>query len=222
MKIVECVQYSPEWWSARRGIPTASNFSRILTPKTLKPSTSATGYIAELVADMVSQNPPFFTERQGHTEAMRNGANMEPEARRFFTLETGYTVRQVGFITTDDGRFGASPDGLVIGDGGEVVGGLELKCPEPKTQAEYLMDGGLPGEYRPQVQGGLLVSDLPRWWFMSYALPLRPLLIVVEPDEYGKALRAALDEFDGRYRAALDMILDQKGVSSACADPPVR
>src|SRR5262245_2947730 len=46
VKIIECKQYTPEWWEARRGIPTASNFDKILTPKTEKASAQQADYLA--------------------------------------------------------------------------------------------------------------------------------------------------------------------------------
>ena len=38
MKVIQCTQGTPDWFEARRGIPTASRFDMILTPKTGKPS----------------------------------------------------------------------------------------------------------------------------------------------------------------------------------------
>ena len=206
-RVYDCIQYSPEWWQLRRGIPTASNFGRILTPKTQKLSSQADDYICELIADQVQLNPPFFTERNGHTAAMRNGINCEPEARRFYEMEVGLDVRQVGFVTTEDGRFGFSPDGLV----GEE-GGLELKCPEAKTQARYLIDATLPDEYRAQVHGPLALAlidpTMPfKWWdFMSYCPGLADLTIRVEPDDYTKKLAEALEVFYARYQSLLERL----------------
>lgn len=200
MKIYNFPQYSPEWWEVRRGVPTASNFGRILTAKTMKPSSQADAYICELIGDRCSLNPPFFTERNGHTVAMRNGINCEPEARDWYQFDTGLEVRQVGFISTEDGRFGFSPDGIV-GD----EGGLELKCPELKTHAGYLINGGLPTEYKAQCHGPLALamidSTMPfKWWdFMSYAPGLEPLRIRVEPNDFTAKLAEALEKFHKRY-----------------------
>jgi len=197
MKIIDCEQYSVEWWQAKKGVPSASNFDRILTAKTGKASAQAEDYIAELIADLHTDLLPERAELAG-TRAMRNGLELEPEARRWYALVRDVDVQRVGFCVTDDGRFGCSPDGLV-GD----EGGLELKCPLGKTQVKYLRAGTLPDEYRPQVHGALIVSGRPWWDFLSYCPGLPPLLIRVRPDDYTERLRQALESFWADYKTAL-------------------
>jgi hypothetical protein len=204
MKILEGSQGTPEWWEAKKGIPSASNFDRILTAKTLKPSAQQDDFICELIADTICQLPNYFTE-QGkpvNSYAIQAGIDREPAARRWFELEANLTVRQVMLCKSDDERFACSPDGLVTHDG-QIVGGLELKCPLPKTHVQYLMGNGLPAEYRAQVHGSLIVTGLPLWFFMSYTPPLPPLLVKVEPDDFTMKLREELDRFYIKYQQAL-------------------
>lgn len=189
-----CLQYSDEWWNLRRGIPTASSFDRILTAKTMKPSSQQADYIAELIADLANPDPAF-TAHQPQTRDMANGTNMEPEARRWYSMATDQDVQQVGFVVSACGRFGCSPDGLI----GET-GGLELKCPTLKTQVRYLQSGELPAEYRAQVHGCLIVTGREWWDFASYAPGLKPLLVRVVPDEFTEALRRELERFHERYQ----------------------
>jgi exodeoxyribonuclease (lambda-induced) len=49
--------------------------------------------------------------------AMKTGQVQEPHARMAYEALTGNLVQEVGFITTDDGLFGLSPDGLIDTDG---------------------------------------------------------------------------------------------------------
>lgn len=198
MKIVKCEQYSPEWWEARRGIPTASAFDRIITP-TGKLSAQADDYINELIGERVCLTPNFFADNP-MSAAMANGRDCEPQARSWYELEHA-EVERVGFIMTDDERFGCSPDGLVGSDGC-----LELKCPKLKTQVKYLLAGGLPPEYKPQVHGQLIVTG--RSWvdFVSYAPGLDKLLVRVTPDAYTKEVKVALEVFYEKYRAAWERI----------------
>jgi hypothetical protein len=198
MIVVHCQQASDEWWEHKRAVPSASNFHRIVT-STGKLSKQSDGYIAELIAEVASFNPKFFTTRG--TEAMRNGQTTEPEARRFYEMERGVDVEQVGVCFSDDERFCCSPDGLV-----EPDGGLELKCPSLPVMAEYLMDNRLPLEHKAQVHGCLIVTGRAWWDYLAYAPGLKPLLIRVEPDEYTETLRVALDDFWERLQDARALI----------------
>jgi hypothetical protein len=205
MKTHMMLQYSPEWWEIRRGVPTASQFDKILTP-TGKLSSQATAYIDELIADRFVLNPNFMTERP-MTRAMANGTDMEPEARRWYAMEhPERRVVQVGFCVTDDGRFGCSPDALVGDDGV-----LELKCPLGKTHVGYLREGLLPADYRPQCHGHLIVTGRPWVDFVSYAPGLPPFSIRVTADSYTEKLRSALDVFWEQYQATLTALLKPKG-----------
>lgn len=201
MRIIDCVQGTPEWFEARRGIPSASNFSRILTPKTLKPAAAAEDYVHELVAESIRLDPPYFTERP-QSRAMQHGTDCEPEARRWLEMDLNLEVRQVGFCVTDDGRFGCSPDGLIGDDSG-----VEIKCPQPKTHVSYLLNGVLPDEYRLQVAGAMLVTGRKSWLFVSYCAGFAPFKVVVTPDETTVKLAEALEQFWSRYAAAKRAVL---------------
>lgn len=200
MKTFRFPQYSEDWWRVRKGVPTASNFGKVFTAKTMKPSASQDDYIAELIADRVDPTPPEFVVQYTNPEMM-HGLETEGEARAFYAMDRDVEVEEVGFCLTDDGRFGCSPDGLVGEDGG-----LELKCPQLKTQVKYLLAGTLPDEYRGQVHGSLIVTGRAWWDFLSYAPGLPPLLLRVTRDEYTDALEAALEPFWVRYQQAWETI----------------
>lgn len=191
MKIIECQQGTPEWFEARRGIPSASNFHKILTAKTGKLSAAADDYAIQLIAERIRFDPPYMAGPAN--AAMRHGIECEPEARSYYEFQKSVTVREVGFCVSDCGRFGCSPDGLVDDDGG-----LELKCVQPATQVAYLLDGGLPAEYRTQVHGELIVTGRQWWDFLSYCVGFPPLLVRVVPDDYTKLLADALEHFANR------------------------
>lgn len=211
MKIVTEQQYTPEFWAARRGIPTASCASKVFTSQG-KPSKSQTGYIAALIGQEYDLG--YGQHDEFATKAMRMGHYMEPEARAFYSLERDCDVQQVGFITTDDGRFGCSPDGLV----GENRG-LELKNPQHATQVEYLLAGKVPAVYIPQVHWSLIVTGLEAWDFLSYAIGLPPLLIEVRPNEYTEAMRKEMERFYGKLQAARDRIHEMAAKESINPEP---
>jgi hypothetical protein len=198
VKIYDVQQGTPEWFELRLGVPTASQFHRILTPKTLKIAAASDEYIHELVADHFRSEPAPSVPMN---HAMEHGIQTEAEARRWYAMETDCDVTQVGFITNEEGTLGCSPDGLVGADGG-----LELKCPQPNTQVRYLLEGGLPPEYRCQVHGSLIVTGRHWWDFLSYCQGLPPLLVRVKPDLFTDALNHALTQFLERYQLALARI----------------
>ena len=198
MKIYDCVQGSPEWHKLRCGVPSASNFDRIVTPKTGQLSKGADDYICELIA---GRNADSWPESYV-SPAMQNGIDMEPEARAWFAMNTDCEVRKVGWCTTDDGLLGCSPDGL-IADSKGVRGGLEIKYPTPKIHVKYMLSGEMPAEYKPQVYGSLVVCDLEFWTFLSYSTQYRPLIYIVIHDDYAKKVRDALAEFKSLYQLAL-------------------
>jgi hypothetical protein len=201
MKIHYMPQYSPEWYEARRGIPTASAFDRIITAKTQKPAAGAESYINELIADSIRLDPTCFTERP-MSSAMKHGTDCEPEARRFYEMDRGATVQLVGFCLNDEDTAGCSPDFLVGEDG---VG--ELKCPQPKQHVEYLRAGVLPDEYRAQCHGHLIVTGRAYCDFLAYCPAFPPLLVRVVPDDFTEKLRGILKEFCDRYAAAKAQVM---------------
>lgn len=201
MLFFDLKQGEEEWAKARLGIPTASNFGRIMTPAKMQLSKQADKYIADLIGEKMS---PYMPERVENysSRAMEWGQQTEEEARRFYAMERNCVVSNGGFCTTDDGRLGSSPDGLVGDDGC-----LEIKCPESGTHVQYLLDGGVPDEYKPQVHGHLIVTG--RAWcdFLSYSIGLPPLLVRVEPDLYTMKLSEMLyNEFLPRYETLMKKI----------------
>ncbi len=195
MKIYkDIVQGSDEWLAIRKGRPTASRFSDIITATGL-PSKSVEPYIRELIAECFC---PDFSAWAGSIYTDR-GVAMEPEAREAFSKETGLMVEQVGFVLSDDGVCGCSPDSLIEGH----KAGLEIKCPTPKAHVGYVLDGVLPSDYRQQVHGSMAITGLKEWHFWSYFPGMKPLHLIVKRDGYTDKVEAALADFIIRYKAAM-------------------
>ena len=205
MKIHNVQQGSVEWCQLRAGIPTASEFGSMFTPA-LKVRTGAMvdSYVAKKVAEFWLGGPLV----QFNTFDMDQGRILEEEARPFFELETGCKIEQVGFITSDDGFAGCSPDGLFSG---QKVG-LEIKCPRPETHVKYIAAGELPDDYAPQVHGSMFVTGFDRWAFMSYCRRFPALKIYVERDEkiIGQ-IREGLNLFKEKFDALVADLVDRNG-----------
>lgn len=187
LSLNDLVQGSPEWQDARRGIPTASGFDKIVTTKG-EPSKQAQKYLWKLAGERVSG----FSEETYQNATMQRGIDTEAEARAFYELTNSVTVQTVGICYPDKKkRYACSPDGLVGEDGG-----LEIKVPLIATHVGYLLDGTFPMDYFQQVQGNLLVTGRKWWDFLSYQSGLKPLLIRVKRDEtFIKALTIELEVF---------------------------
>ena len=185
MKIIDVEQGSQEWFQARAGIPSASNFDKIVTSKG-EPSKQAQKYMYRLAGERITGMP----EETYQNTAMARGVEMEGEARSYYELTTGQTVEQVGFCVADCGA-GCSPDGLV-GDEGLI----EIKCPSMAVHVGYLLDNKVPTDYFQQTQGQLFVTG--RKWldFISYYPLMRPLVVRIERDEvFIKKLESELKKF---------------------------
>lgn len=201
-------QGSHEWYQVRLGIPTASRCSEILTPKTLKLSTQSRGYMAELIAERYTGKPAD----EGNSQWMQRGTELESQARAAYARQTGWTVQTVGFISLDDGSFGASCDGLV-GDDGLV----EIKCRGLKTVFAYLMDSKpLVDACWSQVQGQLFVTG--REWCDIFAWHPEPTWCTTErierDEKYILALAKALVEFNEEMESRV-AALRERGIYPA-------
>lgn len=184
MKIIDVLQSTPEWHKARCGIPTSSEFDKLLTTKG-EVSKQRQKYLYQLAGETITG----IAEETYQNAVMQRGKEMEAEARQLYQLITGKEVKEIGFCLADG--YGASPDGLVGEDGL-----VEIKCPTMAVHVGYLLDNAFPLDYFQQCQGQLLVTE--RKWvdFMSYYPGIKPLIIRVMRDEkFIKALKIELEVF---------------------------
>lgn len=181
MKVFHCEQGGVEWHALRWGIPTASNFDRILTAGG-KPSKQADEYRRYLLAERYFGHPLETVK----TSWMQRGNELEGEACSFYEFSREVAVGHCGIITDDDGRYGASPDGLV-GDDGLV----EFKCPSPENHIRYMLWADVEKDYKVQLQGQLWVAQ--RQWtdICSYHPAMESVIVRVERDEEFIAALAA-------------------------------
>lgn len=158
-------------------------------------SQAAQDYAFRLAVERISGEP---LDEGFETWAMRRGHELEPEARMEHESRTGLFVETAGFVTTEDGAFGASADGFVQPDEG-----CEYKCfiaPEKlrafwfENDASSVMD---------QVQGGMWITGRKRWHLGMYCPALKAankhlwLHTYERDDDYIEALEADLLEFKG-------------------------
>ena len=174
MIIVDCQQNTPEWDKARLGIPTASQFGRIITTTRAR-SEQRAKYLYELAGEKITGK-----RKEGYKNAaMDRGHEREAESREAYEFITDNKVDIIGFCFFDEKKqFGCSPDGFVGEDGG-----FETKDTMPHIQIERLEKGWSGMEHFQQVYGGLLVTGRKWWDLVSYSRGLEPIIVRFERDE---------------------------------------
>jgi hypothetical protein len=196
------VQGSEEWLRLRLGIPTASEFSRIITPKKWDLAAGRAQYRVELLTEMILGGPLDGVT----TPAMLHGKDWEPKARAAYEMQEGVDVEDCGFCTDDARTYGASPDAFVGDDGS-----LEIKCPEkPEIHVGYLLNPDSFSEsHWVQVQGQLFVTG--RKWtdLISYFMGIPMVRVRITPHEEFQAklaahLRTFLTELDSLKAVAIE------------------
>lgn len=201
VQVLHFPQRSPEWYLARRGIPTASEFGNIITAKKGDYASAADSYINALIDELV--RPASVEAFQGNRHTLR-GEALEPDARALYAFEHEVEPEEVGFILNDDGTLGCSPDSLI-----RKAGGLEVKCPDGPKHVGWLRAGGVPDEHKAQVHGSLIITEREWWDFLSYCPGHDRLLVRVYPDAYTEKLRSHLSRFLTEYAEARAMFATQ-------------
>lgn len=188
-KIHRVDQGTEEWHALRIGVPTASNFHKIITPKTGKPSEQARPYMFRLIAERLLNEQ--MEDGADRVEWVERGKIEQPNAEAQLAFTHNLELEPVGFVTDDTGTLGCSPDALIVGK----PEAAEIKCPAPWTQIGYLLDG-LGAQYRPQVQGQILIGEFERVHFYSWHGRMPPFYQVTNRDDrYIALLRPLLLAF---------------------------
>ncbi len=202
MKIHDCEQGTLEWARLHFGIPTASGLSELITPEfELRKGEMPKTYIYKKVAEKLQGRP--LIDLSASSFMLEQGMIVEEEARPWYSIEYDKHVRQVGFITSDDGRIGCSPDGLIEGE----ECGLEIKSPAAHTHVKYLVNGVLPKEYAAQVLGSLYATGFKKWIFVSYRRGFPALVLEIYRDEKSmNAIANAVDSFHRDFDHAMQRI----------------
>jgi hypothetical protein len=197
MQIIQCDQGTPEWFAARAGIPTASEFHTVMAvgPKGGKSATRV-AYLNKLAGEILTGEPMAT-----YTNAdMERGKLMEDEARDLYAFQYSVEPQRVGFVR--NGNKGASPDSLV----GEN-GGLEIKSAAAHIQIARLLDGELPSEHKAQVHGNIWVCEREWWDFCSYCPKLPLFRVRVYRDEsYIQKLANEVELFNIELQQTVDYI----------------
>lgn len=155
-------QRSDEWFAERAGKLTASRMADAMSyVKSGAPSAARTNLLHTIALERITGTPqgPDLSR----VACVQWGVEQEENAKRAISIEHGFFGDDVGFVQhpTIEG-LGASPDWVFNGQP------IEIKCPESKTHLEYLMAGGLPDKYKPQLALQCLCMGVTEGLFFSF------------------------------------------------------
>lgn len=187
IQIIDCDQGSPDWYTARMGIPTASEFKTIIgIKKEAREKVTRHNYMLKLAGEILT-GEPMENYVNGH---MERGKLMEEEARELYAFTADQEPQRVGFIR--NGNTGCSPDSLVGNDGA-----LEIKTTLPHMLADLILKDQFPPEYRAQCQGVLWIAER-EWIDLSVYWPRMPRFVkrAYRDEPFIKELSAAVDQFN--------------------------
>lgn len=214
MRWFDIEQRSPEWFKLRLGIPTASNFHRIITPKTLKPSESRNKYRNQLIAEWWTGIPL----EDFQSKSMEAGIENEDRARRAYENITDIETTRPGFFTALDGMVGASPDGLA-----DPSIDVEIKCRELHTQIGWFLrnDEKEILEHRIQCQGRLWIEerDWSHLWNFNDRMVI-PLIKLPRDEKCITAIDEALRQFVEELLVGREKVVREFGPPQVPEPPP--
>ena len=196
---IDIEQGSDEWLEARKGVISASNFSKFVTVKGDKASTFLAS-CRELAGERLTGERKEIPQNY----AMKRGSELEPEARDYYEDLTGNTVRETGLIYLDERKvISCSPDGLMKDKG------LEIKCPLFHTHAGYVEGNKVPAGHYQQVQGCMYVTGLSQWDYLSYFphFNVKKLFISVDRnDEFIEKMADVLEQANDKIESIVNKL----------------
>ena len=208
IEIFDFDQGSPEWYAARMGIPTASEYSTVMASgKGGGESKTRATYMRKLAGEILTGEP---MESYSNSN-MDRGKVMEPEARELYGFVHDCELRQVGFVR--NGNTGCSPDSLIGEDGA-----LEIKTAFPHILIDILDRGKFPAEHVAQCQGVLWVSGR-EWIDLVVYWPKLPLFVkrAYRDESYIGGLASAVGTFNVELAALVTKIREYKSSPAAAA-----
>ncbi len=196
LTVYDCEQGSEDWFRARMGIPTASEFGTVLAPRAGSEGKMRRTYLHKLAGEIITGEP---MERYGNAH-MDRGHEMEAEARSLYAFMSDADPTQIGFLR--NGQKGCSPDSL-IGDAGM----LEIKTKLPHLLIDCILKDDFPAEHKAQCQGALWVAER-EWVDIAVYWPRMPLFVkrAYRDEEYISKLSDAIDAFNADLAAVVDRI----------------
>lgn len=160
--VMDVVQGTPEWHQVRLGRLCSSKAADMLA--TLKSGGEAAGRRNLRVQLALERITGRSQDREFQSQAMKDGAERERDARSLYEAVTGEIVTETGFLAHIQHEAGASLDGHL----GDFEGIVEIKSPIAATHWDYIKTGVIPGEYQKQILHALWITGAAWCDWLSY------------------------------------------------------
>lgn len=177
-------QGTPEWHQIRAAKVTGSVADVLLvkgtTDKKYGLGVGAITLATKIAFERMNNTPMPSTDYK--SSSMSRGTEFEVIMRRKYELQEFVKIKEVGFVESDCGTYGCSPDGLVGDDGG-----IEGKCFTVPTLHSDLLRG-VESKHIDlvQIKFNLFVTKRKWWDFVSYYPEYKSMPLVKRryyPDE---------------------------------------
>lgn len=208
VEIVDCEQGSDDWFQARLGLPTASNFGTIMASGKDGGESIGRRRLLYRLAGEILTGVPGETYK---SKSMERGNDMEPEARDYYARTTFVELTRVGFVrrtilrrSGPDLVVGASPDSLI-----GRRGALEIKTMMPELLIEHVVRGAaIPAEHRAQCHGTMWVCDLEYVDLMLFyrGMPVAPKYRIERDETFIREISDAVEVFDYELRKLVEKL----------------
>lgn len=197
LEFFNCAQNSADWYQARAGLPTCSDYSTLLAKGKAGAESVTRRKLVNVKAGELFTNTPSesFT-----TPAMERGHAMEQEAVDFYAFMESADPQLVGFVK--NGRTGGSPDRLIANDGI-----LEIKTKRADILIDVIKADEFPAEHKAQCQGLLMVTER-EWIDLVCYWPGMPFFKKrsYRDEAYIKTLASAVEAFNSEVDAVVEML----------------
>jgi putative phage-type endonuclease len=210
---VNPLQYTEEWWLARRGKLTASRMKTIVhgSPKgwqSLMNKLREESVAPTMIDEFVDRETPW---------PILHGREMEDVALANYELATGETVQLVGFKEHPKFDFIGCSSDFITEDG---TGNGEIKCPvKYDNHREVFLSQQVPHIYQSQVQCQMACWELDYTVFVSYyeQAPTQDLGIIQirvnRDDAYIRMMEEKCNRFWEQYTAgAFAEVVQSSGI----------
>ena len=197
LEVIDCDQNSPEWFLARAGLPTCSEYKTLLAKGRGGGDSETRKKLINVKAGEVFTGKPAESFSTPHTD---RGHAMEQEVADLYAFMEDCAPEAIGFVR--NGRTGGSPDRMI-----GATGVLEIKTKLPHILIDIIKADEFPSEHKAQCQGLLMVTER-EWIDICCYWPGMPFFKkrAFRDEAYIKTLASAVEQFNTEVDAVVEML----------------